>query len=1187
MLIRIALFELHFQLRQPLLWATAAIFAVMSVIATITDAFAIGGPIGNLNRNAPFVVVRTLGDLSLIGAFLAVAFVASSALRDFERGTAELVFSRPVRPTHLLLGRFIGSMAAAWICFAGAAVGLFVGSLMPWLDSERIGPHSLAPYTWGLAVLGWPTLTIVGGLLFALASRVRHIAVVYVALVALLVAYFSASAMFGDLESRSAAALLDPFGLTAFDLQTRYWTLADKNTRLPALHGELLWSRIGWVAVALGGLLWAVATFRFDRAARRPKATRTDAVAPSPISVRRDRVRPAFGLRTTLGQLLAQWAFETRSVVRGLPFLVIMAFGLINILTNIGYLDLMMGTPVWPVTHLMLVAISAGYAFLLNIVITFYAGELVWRERSHRLESVADAMPVPTWTGLLAKLGALWVLVFVFIAVGMTALAGYQVSKGYTNLEPLLYLQGLIVVSLPFLLTAVLALFFQVIANQKFVGYLLFVVYLVATAMASTLHFNHYLYRYAAAPSAPYSDMNGWGHFAAPLFWFNLYWTLGAGILACLSYAWWVRGYEVRWRPRLRLARARLRASAAVVLIVLAGFVGTGSHIFYNTNILNAYVPAAETERRQAEYEKTYRQYRDVVQPRIVAVRTNVDIYPRARRASIRGTYRLANRSAAPIDTLHIAISPRLTIVTLTLPPHHVEVEDRRLGQGIYKLATPVAPGQEIDFGFELEITNEGFVNNDPDNTVVENGTFFHTRQLPALGYLDYRELGDPARRRRQGLAPLSRMASIDDLQARAFNDLSRDADWLAFEATVSTDADQIALAPGQLQRDWMEGGRRFFHYKAEAPIPKFFAFLSARYAVRRDAWRNVTIEVFHHPGHEYNVGRMVDAVKKTLDYMTSNFTPYQDRQVRIAEFPRYARLAGSFPGIIPFSESIGFIARLRSDDAIDYPFYVTAHEVAHQWWGYQVLGAGVQGAAMLSESMAQYSALMVMKREYGADKMRRFLRHELDRYLSGRGGEANEELPLALVEDQPYIHYSKGSLALYALQDALTEERLNEALRRYIESVRFRPPPYTISRDLLAFIEAITPPEKRRLVSDLFTSIVLFDNQVTAAVARQRPDGRYDVTITARTRKLRADGEGVETEVPIDDWIDVGIFGRTSQAAAGSTDAVLFLHKQHVTGPEVTVTATVDGVPLRAGIDPYNVLIDRTPGDNVRSVIR
>jgi hypothetical protein len=241
----------------------------------------------------------------------------------------------------------------------------------------------------------------------------------------------------------------------------------------------------------------------------------------------------------------------------------------------------------------------------------------------------------------------------------------------------------------------------------------------------------------------------------------------------------------------------------------------------------------------------------------------------------------------------------------------------------------------------------------------------------------------------------------------------------------------------------------------------------------------------------------------------------------------------------------------------------------------------------MLAESMAQYSALMVMKEEYGPEKMRRFLRYELDRYLSGRGGELIEEMPLELVEDQPYIHYNKGSLALYALQDSLGEARLNEALRRYVASVRFQPPPYTVSRDLLAFVAEVTPPEKRPLLDDLFASVTLFDNQAVSADSRALPDGRFEVTLTSKARKLRADGQGVESEVPLDDWIDVGIFGETTTSTGSRTEKVLYLEKRHVTGPDVTITTIVDGHPVRAGIDPYNILIDRRPSDNVRAVIR
>src|SRR6185503_9539107 len=185
------------------------------------------------------------------------------------------------------------------------------------------------------------------------------------------------------------------------------------------------------------------------------------------------------------------------------------------------------------------------------------------------------------------------------------------------------------------------------------------------------------------------------------------------------------------------------------------------------------YIPSDEATRRQAEYEAKYARYRDVPQPRIVAVRSDVDIYPDERRVEIRGTYRLANRSAAPIAALHVGVPPGLEVRRLDLPPHRVVVDDRRLGYAIHELATPLAPGQEMLFGFELRVSNPGFVNNDSNTAVVANGSFFHSRQFPSLGYLAYRELTDPSERRRQGLRPARREALIDDPVSRRRNDLS------------------------------------------------------------------------------------------------------------------------------------------------------------------------------------------------------------------------------------------------------------------------------------------------------------------------------------------------------------------------------------------------------------------------------
>ena len=103
----------------------------------------------------------------------------------------------------------------------------------------------------------------------------------------------------------------------------------------------------------------------------------------------------------------------------------------------------------------------------------------------------------------------------------------------------------------------------------------------------------------------------------------------------------------------------------------------------------------------------------------------------------------------------------------------------------------------------------------------------------------------------------------------------------------MSTEEDQIAIAPGYLQKEWKEGGRHYFNYKMDVPILNFFAFQSARYAVKKDQWRDVAIEVYYQPGHEYNLERMIAGVKASLDYYTAAFGPYQHKQFRIIETPK------------------------------------------------------------------------------------------------------------------------------------------------------------------------------------------------------------------------------------------------------------------------------------------------------------
>jgi ABC-2 type transport system permease protein len=722
----------------------------------------------------------------------------------------------------------------------------------------------------------------------------------------------------------------------------------------------------------------------------------------------------------------------------------------------------------------------------------------------------------------------------------------------------------------------------HVLIDNKYLGHFVMVVFLAVSLLLPVLGVEHHLLRYATVPAHPYSDMNGYGHFVAPMAWFELYWCAIALALAVVAYLFWVRGTPQTFAERWREARARLdRKSGTVLGVALAVAVGSGAFIFWNTNVVNTYRTRFSREEAQAQYEKRYKaQFGGFPQPRVTAVRARVDIFPSERRVEIDGVDTLTNRTQKPIDQIVVRLHPRATIRAVTFPGGQEQtVSDREAGFHVFRLRQPLAPGASTALAYRLTYANPGFENEGSDTRIVENGTFIDGEYLPGLGYTEQKELVDDDVRRKHGLGPRERALDLDDPAAPANNYISHDADRIDFEATVSTSADQRVVAPGVLDREWVEGGRRYFHFVENRPIFHYLAFLSARYQVEHERWNDVALEIAHHPPHGYDVPSMRRGMKDSLDYFTRAFGPYQHPVLRIVEFPGYATFAESFSNTIPFSEAIGFVAEVEKGrpDAIDYPLYVTAHEVAHHWWGHQVLSADSQGMTVLVETLAQYSALMIMKHAYGPQVMRRFLRYELDRYLSGRSAEKKKELPLLRVEDQGYIHYSKGSLVMYALQDLIGEDAVNQALREIVEAYGNHGPPYPTSRVLLAALRRHTPEQFQYYLTDQFEEITLYENRAVSAQAKKREDGRYEVTLELDTRKFQANALGVEHEVPVHDFIPVG--------AIDAQGAPLLLETRRLDGPRATVTLVTDRLPARAGIDPLNELIDRIPEDNLMPV--
>jgi len=1191
MLPHIAAFEWRFQIKSPVFLICSALFFLLTFGSVTVDQVQIGSR-GNVFVNAPIAILSTMAVMSLFANFVFVGIVANVVIRDDETGFAPIVRSTQVTKAAYLIGRYIGAAGAALCVLATIPLAIAIGSAMPWLDPEKVGAFRIGDHLYALFAFGLPTLLIITAGYFALATATRSMMWTYVGAAAALVLYVVTRGLLRDPQYDTIAALSDPFGLSALATVTKYWTAAERNTQIPAMSGLLLANRLVWSAIAIGLVAVAYRRFRFEQRAPRGVSPEPALVAvesrPAPAASPALSPARAPGAAARWVQLWRLARFDMAFVFKSPAFFVLLGIGMLNAFGALWFAGRWYGSGPYPATRILAQQLDGAFTIFPILIAVFYSGELVWRDRDRRVHEIVDATAAPDWAHLVPK------IVAIALVLASTALAAVatgvvvQLVKGYTRFELGGYLAWF---ALPMVVSAiqlaVLSVVVQVLVPQKYIGWGVMLVYVVSTIALGAAGHEHHLYNYADTSPVPLSDMNGAGRFWIGRAWFQVYWTAFALVLAVIAYALWRRGVTVALRPRLRQLGARLHGGAlALLAAAVVVWLGSGALIYYNTNVLNHYVTAPERDAQLAAFEKQFLRYERVPQPRITAVTLDVQLYPRDVRAVTTGSYRIENRTAAPIDTLHLAWHDLLALDEVELTGATLDRDWPEYHYRIYKLAPAMQPGETRVLQFATTLAERGFPNGRPLTRIVENGSFLDSTEIsPGIGVSRNGLLKDRAKRRRYGLPVDLRPPTLEDDSGRARNGFRADSDWVTADITVTTDADQIPVAPGYTVSDTTSGGRRTVHFKPDAPINHFFSIQSGRYEVRRDSWNGVDLAVYFHPGHDYNVGRMIEGMKASLALFSEQFSPYQFHQARILEFPSYADFAQSFANTIPYSENIGFLLSLGDPEQIDVATYVTAHEIAHQWWGHQLVPSDQQGGTMLVESFAQYSALLVMERKYGKEQIRRFLKYELDRYLRSRGGEAVEELPLARVEDQPYIHYQKGSLAMYWLKDVVGEATVNRALAALLKQYAFKAAPYPNTLDFLRLLRAEAGPQHDALISDLFERITLVDVATTAASAVARPDGTYEVSLEVTAKKLYADGKGVETEAPLAEAFDVGAFTAEPGKPGFTAASVLSMQRQQIRSGVQTVTLVVAGRPAFAGVDPYNKRIDRNSDDNLKPV--
>ena len=1210
--------EISYWFKKPAFYIYAAIFFVLSIFmgaatAGIFDSITVTVG-GNKIVNSPIGIYSLFNGTSQLIFFLLPSIIGVTIFRDYKSEMHSILYSYPFTKVSYLLAKFLSGLFIVNLIVLTIGFGLMIGFRFPGTNPEIVTDLNLAAYLHNYLVYIIPNTLLFGAIVFAVVTFSRNITAGFITVIALMFVQGIVQGLLSEEENRFIAGIIDPYGDASLRYYTRYWTLAEQNESMLPFKGVILYNRLLWLGIAAVVFGAVYKYFSFSQNAislkwfKKDKGERLIKKNFGGITrVSLPKVNYSFSFSDNLKAAWKLSRIDFKYIVTALPFIAIVFVGLILAFISLSEIGNILGTKTLPVTWKILGNATGAFTLPINLITFLYAGMLVHRGKMAKANHLVDVTPTPNWVLWFSKLTALIKVQILLLGVVMIAGIAFQVFKGYYQIDLGHYLYELFILELIyFAIWALLALFIQTLVGNPYLGLFIILVLHIGIPLLGLAGIEQAIFKYNQGPSYRYSDMNGYGWGLQGYLIYKIYWILAGMVLLVITSLLWVRGIPHSFKERLQILKQRLNLKNGLALGVLTiTFLALGTRIYYENNIVNKRISSKEREQLRVTWEKDYKKYEGKAQPRIVAVNAHVDIYPKALDFKAKATYTMINKTKESIDSLFLNHNSYPSTFTFNKAVTLVH-EDTIQNFDIYQLQTPLQPGDSLALVTEVHNKpNTFFRKNSP---VRYNGTFINNFQLfPTFGYSDQGELTDNDTRKKYGLAKNDLKPHPSDSTALGNTYISHDSDWIDFEATVSTSEDQIAIAPGYLQKEWIKDGRRYFHYKMDSKILNFFAFNSAKYEVKKDKWRGVDLEIYYQKGHEFNLERMFKGIKASLAYNSDNFSPYQHKQVRIIEFPRTGgTFAQSFPNTIPFSESIGFIAEVdKEDSGVDYPFAVTVHELAHQWWAHQVIGADVLGATMLSESLSEYVALKVLEHQEGKKEMRKFLKKALDGYLTQRAFERKREKALMYNDGQGYIRYQKGSLVFYALSDYIGEENLNKTLKSYVEKVKFQDAPYTTSIEMVDYIDKATPDSLKYLINDMFKTITLYRNRITKVSSKSLDNGKYQVDIEFDVSKYHNNEKGkryygmqkgdtltYKTEKmkkpilssPLADYIDIGIFGE-EEVDGKKKEVELYLKKHKITQIHNTISIVVDKKPIEVGVDPYNKLIDTQSDDNRRKL--
>jgi len=493
-------------------------------------------------------------------------------------------------------------------------------------------------------------------------------------------------------------------------------------------------------------------------------------------------------------------------------------------------------------------------------------------------------------------------------------------------------------------------------------------------------------------------------------------------------------------------------------------FCSIGLTYFIGKSSILDYVSKDEkqVEIAQVNYEKKYRIFQNKSQPTITKVSTRVDLFPTQNAYSIKGNYVLENKTQESITEILFNFSDDFKIrkAILTTEKETISITNQ---YQIIRLKTPLISNQKISFDFELFYQWKPVNGHQSFNAIVENGSFMRiSRYYPQIGYDASKEIEDKNSRKQH---QLGKQTAITPLEAPKV----LKNDFILLDMTVSTEANQTVIGVGELTKKWKENNRNVFQFKTNA-IPFRFAISSANYAVKRENYKGKSFEVYYHPTHYENVDHLIKNAKITMDYCESNFGNYPFKTIRFAEISGFTKgfNATAYPATIYMNENMSFHCNILADKKQDVINELAGHELAHLWWGNSQIDPDErEGDVMLTETLAMYTELMLLKKMYGKQKVEENVAMHQDIFESEKGFSGDVSL-LKVTGDLTHVAYSKGAVVMYKLSELIGEGKVNIALKNFLAKHKY-PASKPISTDFLKEVYLISDKKLHKKIDYLF----------------------------------------------------------------------------------------------------------------------